>query len=185
MNTTVAARSGPATAWHAGSTKALGLLVAGVLLSIWAVATDARLAYILVYAWFGVGYGLLLQYGRFCMASAVRDLFAVRVPRMAVGMMIAVGLYALVSAVVTLAGFSGFHPNPMGWHVLIGAAIFGFGIVFSPAGVGSERRTHAFTEFGAGVIDTFPLPLSELELQQLHRSASILRKALDELENGA
>ena len=131
MNTTVAARSGPATAWHAGSTKALGLLVAGVLLSIWAVATDARLAYILVYAWFGVGYGLLLQYGRFCMASAVRDLFAVRVPRMAVGMMIAVGLYALVSAVVTLAGFSGFHPNPMGWHVLIGAAIFGFGIVFT------------------------------------------------------
>ena len=127
MNTTVAARSGPATAWHAGSTKALGLLVAGVLLSIWAVATDARLAYILVYAWFGVGYGLLLQYGRFCMASAVRDLFAVRVPRMAVGMMIAVGLYALVSAVVTLAGFSGFHPNPMGWHVLIGAAIFGVG----------------------------------------------------------
>ncbi len=116
---------------HAGSMKAVALFVAGVLLSIWALATDARLGYILVYAWFGVGYGLLLQYGRFCMAAAVRDLFAVRVPRMAVGMMIAVGLYALVSAIVTLAGFSAFHPNPMGWHVLIGAAIFGFGIVFT------------------------------------------------------
>jgi uncharacterized membrane protein YedE/YeeE len=127
--TTVAVAAAPGR--HAGSMKALALFVAGVLLSIWALATDVRLGYILVYAWFGVGYGLLLQYGRFCMAAAVRDLFAVRVPRMAVGMMIAVGLYALVSAIVTLAGFSAFHPNPMGWHVLIGAAIFGFGIVFT------------------------------------------------------
>ncbi len=104
------------------------LVVVGSLL---ALAQDTRFIYMLVYVWFGLAYGMLLQYGRFCMASAVRDLFAVKVPRMAVGMMIAVALYAVVAAVVTLAGFSTFHPNVMGWHIVIGAAIFGFGIVFT------------------------------------------------------
>jgi uncharacterized membrane protein YedE/YeeE len=33
--------------------------------------------------------------------------------------------------VVTAAGMSTFHPHPIGWHILIGAAIFGFGIVFT------------------------------------------------------
>ena len=107
------------------------LLAAMLARSAWALATDLRYAYILLYAWFGVGYGLLLQYGRFCMASAVRDLFAVRVPRMAVAMMIAVALYALVAAGVGLAGLSTFHPNALGWHIPLGAAIFGFGIVFT------------------------------------------------------
>lgn len=96
-----------------------------------ALALDPRYVYLLVYVWFGVIYGLLLQYGRFCMASAVRDLFAVGVPRMAVGVMIAVALYSLTAALVTVAGFSTFAPHPMGWHVLIGGAIFGFGIVFT------------------------------------------------------
>ncbi len=102
-----------------------------VVCSLLALAKDTRFVYMLVYVWFGLAYGMLLQYGRFCMASAVRDLFAVKVPRMAVGMMIAVALYAVVAAIVTLAGFSTFHPNAMGWHIVIGAAIFGFGIVFT------------------------------------------------------
>jgi uncharacterized membrane protein YedE/YeeE len=112
------------------------LLAMGVVLfvisgSLWALSIDSRFLYLLVYAWFGVAYGVLLQYGRFCMASAVRDLFAVKVPRMAVGMMIAVALYAVVAAIVTLSGFSTFHPNALGWHIVVGGAIFGFGIVFT------------------------------------------------------
>lgn len=107
------------------------VLLVVVLGSLWALSIDTRFLYLLVYVWFGVSYGMLLQYGRFCMASAVRDLFAVKVPRMAVGMMIAVALYAVVATIVTLAGFSTFHPNVMGWHIVIGAAIFGFGIVFT------------------------------------------------------
>jgi L-lactate dehydrogenase len=35
---------------------------------------------------------------------------------------------------------------------------------------------------GAGVIETFPLPLSETEQSQLRESAQVIRKALDELE---
>lgn len=130
----MSAGAGPffaAGARSAGLPKALALVGAGVLASIVALSIDMRLSYLLLYAWFGIGYGALLQYGRFCMASAVRDLFAVRVPRMAVGMMIAVALYALVSAGVTLAGFGTVDPDPVGWHILVGAAIFGFGMVFT------------------------------------------------------
>lgn len=109
-----------------------GVIVALVALaSVIALSIDSRFLYMLVYVWFGVIYGLFLQYGRFCMASAVRDLFAVGVPRMAVGVMIAVALYSLTAAAVTMAGFSTFHAHPLGWHIIIGGAIFGFGIIFT------------------------------------------------------
>lgn len=113
------------------SLQAMGVFLLVVAGSLLALAQDTRFVYLLVYVWFGLAYGILLQYGRFCMASAVRDLFAVKVPRMAVGVMIAVALYAVVAAIVTLSGFSTFHPNAMGWHIVVGAAIFGFGIVFT------------------------------------------------------
>lgn len=106
----------------------LGLILIG---SAYTLSVDLRLVYLLVYLWFGLVYGVLLQYGRFCMASAVRDLFAVKVPRMAVGVMIATALFSLTAAAVTAAGFSTFYPHPWGWHVLIGGAIFGFGIIFT------------------------------------------------------
>ncbi|MBI2879307.1 MAG: YeeE/YedE family protein, partial [Candidatus Rokubacteria bacterium] len=65
--------------------------------------------YLSAYLWFGVVYGMCLQYGRFCFSSAFRDLFAVGVPRMAVGIMIAMVLFGLVSALVTALGMSTFH----------------------------------------------------------------------------
>ncbi len=114
-----------------------GLLPAALIVGALVIASaiylsiDSRFVYLLVYTWFGVIYGVLLQYGRFCMASAVRDLFAVGVPRMAVGVMIAVVLYALISALIQAAGFNSFQAHPLGWHVLIGGAIFGVGMVFA------------------------------------------------------
>ncbi|KPV39023.1 hypothetical protein AN478_11910 [Thiohalorhabdus denitrificans] len=114
-----------------GPLYALGVLGAATVASMWALSVDQRWIYLISYLWFGLVYGILLQYGRFCMASAVRDLFSMNVPRMAVGVMIAVVLYSLTAAAVTAAGISPFHPHPLGWHILIGAAIFGFGIVFT------------------------------------------------------
>lgn len=116
---------------HKGARYAAAIVGAVAVGSVLALAADTRWIYLLVYVWFGLVYGLFLQYGRFCMASAVRDLFAVGVPRMAVGVLIAVALYSLTAAAVTVAGFSTFHANAMGWHVLIGGAIFGFGIIFT------------------------------------------------------
>ncbi|HEB79373.1 MAG TPA: YeeE/YedE family protein, partial [Rhodospirillales bacterium] len=88
-------------------------------------------AYLSVYLWFGFIYGMCLQYGRFCFASAFRDLFAVGVPRMAVGIMIATVLFALVGAFVTAAGLSTFHPAPTSFHSVIAGLFFGVGMVFA------------------------------------------------------
>ena len=102
-----------------------------LLVSAGTFAVDSRYLYFSAYLWFGFIYGASLQYGRFCMASAIRDLFAVGVPRMAVGIMIAVVLFSLVSAAVTVAGKSTFHASPIGLYSVVGGAIFGFGMVFT------------------------------------------------------
>lgn len=102
-----------------------------VVVSLWTFAVDQRHVYLTAYLWFGFIYGMALQYGRFCMASAIRDLFAVGVPRMAVGIMIAIVLFSLVSAYVTAVGKSTFHPSPLGLYSVIGGLIFGVGMVFT------------------------------------------------------
>ncbi|MBE8716818.1 YeeE/YedE family protein [Cellvibrio polysaccharolyticus] len=114
-----------------------GFLIAAVIATLVVITSliylsiDQRFVYLLVYTWFGVIYGVFLQYGRFCMASAVRDLFAVGVPRMAVGVLIAVILYAIISALIQQAGFNTFHAHPLGWHIIIGGLLFGLGMVFA------------------------------------------------------
>lgn len=131
MTTAVTAqKKGSSSAPFAWKTPLLLLVIAIAVSSIY-LLQDSRFLYLLVYAWFGIGYGIFLQYGRFCMASAVRDLFAVGVPRMAVGVLIAVVLYAIISAFVTHAGFGTVYPHPLGWHILIGGGIFGLGMVLS------------------------------------------------------
>ncbi|MEE8428939.1 MAG: YeeE/YedE family protein [Gammaproteobacteria bacterium] len=87
--------------------------------------------YLSVYLWFGFIYGLCLQYGRFCFSSAFRDLFAVGVPRMVVGVMLATVLFALVSAFVSATGLSTFHAAPTGFHSVVAGFIFGVGMVFA------------------------------------------------------
>lgn len=105
---------------HAGGYKAMALVALVTILSLGLLANDMRWIYLLVYVWFGVAYGIFLQYGRFCMASAVRDLFAIKVPRMAVGVMIATALFSITAGLVTVSGYSTFHPHPLGWHIIAG-----------------------------------------------------------------
>lgn len=102
-----------------------------VSVSLWTLSIDIRYIYLNAYLWFGFVYGMTLQYGRFCMASAIRDLFAVRVPRMSVGIMIGVVLFSIVSAYATAVGKSTFHASPLGIHSVIGGMIFGIGMVFT------------------------------------------------------
>jgi len=102
-----------------------------VVTSLATFAVDHRYVYFSAYMWFGFAYGMCLQYGRFCMASAIRDLFAVGVPRMAVGIMIAIVLFSLVSAGVTVSGQNTFHASPIGMYSVIGGLIFGIGMVFT------------------------------------------------------
>lgn len=110
---------------------AFGILGFFILVSIWTYSMSEYYVYLIAYLWFGFIYGMTLQYGRFCFASAFRDLFAVGVPRMVVGIMIATILFALVASFITAVGLSTFHPAPNGVHSVIGGFIFGVGMVFA------------------------------------------------------
>ena len=101
------------------------------LLSIVTYQMHEYYIYLTAYLWFGFVYGMCLQYGRFCFSSAFRDLFAVGVPRMAVGIMIAMVLFGTVSAFVTATGNSTFYPAPYGIHSVIAGFIFGVGMVLT------------------------------------------------------
>ncbi|WP_455220120.1 YeeE/YedE family protein [Kaarinaea lacus] len=110
---------------------AYGIVAFFALISIGTYAYNEYYIYLSVYMWFGFVYGMCLQYGRFCFSSAFRDLFAVGVPRMAVGIMIATVLFALVSAFVSVTGLSTFHAAPTSIHAVIAGLIFGIGMVFA------------------------------------------------------
>jgi len=102
-----------------------------LVLSIGAYAANELYLYLVAYLWFGFIYGMCLQGGRFCFSSAFRDLFAVGVPRMVVGIMIATVLFSLTASVVTASGMSAFHSAPFGIHSVIAGFVFGVGMVFA------------------------------------------------------
>jgi len=108
-------------------------VVIGVLLLISGLYASAssNYVYLNVYIWFGIAYGMMLQYGRFCFASASRDLFAAGVPRMAVGILIALIFFSLIQALLAATNMSTFHPAPAGIHTVIAGIIFGVGMVLA------------------------------------------------------
>ena len=89
------------------------------------------LSYLGAYLCFGFVYGMCLQYGKFCFSSAFRDLFAVGVTRMAVGIMIAMVPFGVVSALLTATGTGAFQPAPYGVHSVVAGLIFGAGMVLA------------------------------------------------------
>jgi uncharacterized protein len=102
-----------------------------LVISVGAYAANELYIYLVAYLWFGFIYGMCLQGGRFCFSSAFRDLFAVGVPRMVVGIMIATVLFGLTASVVTASGMSAFHSAPFGIHSVIAGFVFGVGMVFA------------------------------------------------------
>jgi len=118
-----------------GSTKnrLWAFLVMGFFLavSVGAYAANELYVYLAAYLWFGFIYGMCLQGGRFCFSSAFRDLFAVGVPRMIVGIVIATVLFGLTASTVAATGNSSAHTAPLGVHSVIAGFVFGVGMVFS------------------------------------------------------
>ena len=110
---------------------AFGIVGFFSMISISTYAYNEYYIYLSVYLWFGFIYGMCLQYGRFCFSSAFRDLFAVGVPRMVVGVMVATALFAFVSAFVSATGLSTFHAAPTSIHAVVAGFIFGVGMVFA------------------------------------------------------
>ena len=87
--------------------------------------------YIVAYMWFGFIYGILQQYGRFCFASAFRDLIMVKVPRMFVGIMIGLITLSIINSYVVSIFPEKYIIEPIGLHGLVGGLIFGLGMVFA------------------------------------------------------
>jgi len=102
-----------------------------ILISVLYYKTNVYYMYLVAYIWFGYAYGMMLQYGRFCFASASRDLFAAGVPRMAVGILVALIFFSLIQATLASTNMSTFHPAPFGIHTLIAGMIFGVGMVLA------------------------------------------------------
>ncbi len=117
----------------AGRQKAWAAVVTGVfaLVSLATYSYNEYYMYLSAYLWFGFIYGMCLQYGRFCFASAFRDLFAIGVPRMVVGIMIATVFFSFVSSLVTATGLSTFHASPSGGFSIVAGSIFGVGMVIA------------------------------------------------------
>ncbi len=111
--------------------KAYLVIGAMLLISLLYAGAHQYYMYINVYIWFGIAYGMMLQYGRFCFASASRDLFAAGVPRMAVGILVALIFFSFIQALLMATGMSTFHAAPSGWHTLISGCIFGVGMVLA------------------------------------------------------
>jgi uncharacterized membrane protein YedE/YeeE len=110
---------------------AFGVTGAFLALTLAAAGANELYVYFAAYLWFGFIYGMCLQYGRFCFSSAFRDLFAVGVPRMLVGIVIATVLFGLTASFVTASGLSAFHSAPFGVHSVVAGAVFGVGMVIS------------------------------------------------------
>ncbi|MFA4828183.1 MAG: YeeE/YedE family protein [Thermodesulfovibrionales bacterium] len=102
-----------------------------ILISLIYYKVNVYYMYLIAYIWFGFAYGMMLQYGRFCFASASRDLFAAGVPRMAVGILVALVFFSLIQATLASTNMSTFHPAPFGIHTLIAGLIFGVGMVLA------------------------------------------------------
>ena len=110
---------------------AIGVVVFLALISLLYYISAPVYLYIVVYMWFGFLYGAFQQYGRFCFASAWRDLIMVKVPRMFVGIMIGLMTLSIISAWLFTQYPNFYHTSPMGPHELVGGFLFGLGMVFA------------------------------------------------------
>ena len=120
-----------ATEKYNGAFKAFLVVGFAVVITVWYYVSNPVYVYIASYLWFGFIYGILQQWGRFCFASAWRDLILFRVTRMFVGIMIAFMGLSIISAFLHATGLHTYSPSPLGWHELAGGLLFGLGMVFA------------------------------------------------------
>lgn len=155
---------------------AVGVVGFLAILSILYIVSAPVYLYIVAYLWFGFLYGVLQQYGRFCFASAWRDLIMVKVPRMFVGIMIGLMTLSIISAWLFVKYPTFYHPSPIGPHELIGGLIFGLGMVFAGGcATGSLYKT------GEGNMISLTVLLSLSFSQAIFVSSSIFDPMMDAL----
>ncbi len=122
--------------WAAAALVAAGLLASGLILHD-APGRGRSASFSLLC---GAAFGIVLQRSRFCFASAFRDLFLLRDRRAALGVLVAlavgsVGYQVVFGAWVPDPSAGHMPPTahiaPASWHLLLGGAAFGLGMVLS------------------------------------------------------
>ena len=124
-----AATKNPALALIAWAT------AAGVYVAAHAVDTEFSMFWV-----FGLAFGFVLQRGRFCFASAFRDIFLLGHARNMKGLLMglavgAVGFGLVMSRQVPLTSLGVYPPSanvlPLGMHTALGGLLFGVGMVLA------------------------------------------------------
>jgi uncharacterized membrane protein YedE/YeeE len=117
------------------STLALIAWATAAAVYVAAHAVDTQFAMFWV---FGLGFGFVLQRGRFCFASAFRDIFLLGHARNMKGVLLglavgAVGFGVVMSRQVPLTSLGIYPPSanvlPLGIHTVLGGLLFGVGMV--------------------------------------------------------
>jgi uncharacterized membrane protein YedE/YeeE len=120
---------------------AAGLVSAGLV--VWALALHDSPAHGRNYSFAllsGAAFGIILQRSRFCFASAFRDIFLLGDRRTGLGVLTALAVGSVGYQVVfgawvpdPAAGYAPptAHIAPAGWHLLLGGAAFGVGMVLA------------------------------------------------------
>lgn len=115
----------------------MAILLVALLVATAASYVDRAFA---IFWLFGLGFGSVLQRGRFCFASAFRDLFLLQQGRVMrailAGMAVATLGFTLVMSNLTPNPALGIlppdaHAIPLGWHVVVGGVLFGIGMVLA------------------------------------------------------
>lgn len=111
----------------------LVVIVAAVIMAFYLRSAAPSFALVWV---FGLVFGFILQRGRFCFASAFRDLFLLRDGRVMKGILagLAVATFGFALVMFTYSPSSNHLPAaanvfPVGWHTLAAGLIFGVGMV--------------------------------------------------------
>lgn len=108
------------------------LIGAGLVAAAGAYALTGRpmLAIAIV---FGTAFGMLIQRGQICFTAAFRDLWVTGKTKLADALVL--GLAAATIATFAVLQLTGAAPltKPVGWHTVLGGALFGLGIVMAGA----------------------------------------------------
>ncbi|MCL7414237.1 MAG: YeeE/YedE family protein [ANME-2 cluster archaeon] len=78
---------------------------------------------------FGIAFGAVLQRGRFCMASAARDLFLTKDTYLAKGVVYSIIFSSIGFFAIESMGLIEFQIKPLGLQNVIGGLLFGVGMV--------------------------------------------------------
>ena len=122
--------------------------------------------------------GFVLQRGRFCITSAFRDMYIARDNRMFIALLVAIAVQSIGVFALYSFGIIKLSPGNFMWlATIIGAFIFGLGIVFA-----GGCATGTWYRAGEGLIGSW-IALATYMLSSAIMKSGVLKSATDSLQS--